>query len=159
LAIYIGLKIGGFGARAKKKTVKDGDVDVQADGAIPIGNVIVANGRFADDAQCADGGALQIVFGTAEFLRGGDFILKRRDFRTLQQSLLNEREDVKSGGHDGGLFFDELKILFVRVAKNGRERGKRGLVVIPGFQKQELPACQVDARETQIEVGLQLGVG
>jgi hypothetical protein len=49
LTIYLGLKIG-FSARIREKTVKDGDVDIHAGGAIPIGDMVVANGSFADNA-------------------------------------------------------------------------------------------------------------
>jgi len=57
------------------------------------------------------------------------------------------------------LFLDELEILFIRVAKNRGKRGERSLVVVMRFQQQELSACQVNPRETQIEFGLKLGIG
>ena len=154
-----GLQIGNFGAGAEERTIEDGDVDVHADGTIPIGDMIVANGSFADNAKRAYRWAPEVVFGAAEFLRGFNFVLESSDFRALLQSLLDEREDIQRGGRDRGRLLDELKILFIRVAKNRGKRGERSLVMGMRFQKQELSACQVNPRETQIEFGLQLGIG
>jgi hypothetical protein len=53
--------------------------------------MVVANGSFTDDAECVDGGTPKVMFGAAEFLRGLDFVLKRRDLRSLLQGLLNKR--------------------------------------------------------------------
>lgn len=114
LAIDVRLKIGGFGASAEKKTVEDRDVDIDADSAIPVGDVIVANRGFADDTEGADGGALEVVFGTAESLRGGNFGLEGSYFGSLGEGLLNERENVESRRNNGTLLFlHELKILLI----------------------------------------------
>ena len=78
------------------------------------------------------------MFGAAEFLRGFDLVLERRDFRALLQSLLDEREDIQRRSRDRGRLLNELKILFIRVAENCGKRGERSLVVVMRFQKQEL---------------------
>jgi len=49
LASYLRLKIGGLGTSAVEKSVENGDVDIQADGAIPVGNLAVSNGSFPYD--------------------------------------------------------------------------------------------------------------
>lgn len=103
LAIYFGLKIGGLGARVEKKTIENGDIDIQADGAIPITDVVVANGSYADDAEGVDGGTPKVMLGAAELLRGLDFVLKRENFGALLQCLLNKRENIGRGGGDGSL--------------------------------------------------------
>ena len=76
LTIDVGLEVGGFRAGVEEKPVEDRDVDIHADCAIPIGDMVVADGSFADNAESADGGAPQVVLGAAEFLRGQDLILK-----------------------------------------------------------------------------------
>ena len=124
MTIDLRLKVSGFGARVEERAIEDGDVDIQADGAIPIGDMVVANGSFAYNAECADGGAPEVVFGAAEFLRGFDFVLQRSDFRALVQSLLDEREDIQRGSRDRGWLLDELKILLIRIAKNGGKCGE-----------------------------------
>ena len=91
MAIDVGLEISGFGASRVEEAVENGDVDVHADGAIPVGNVVVANGSLSDNAKGRDGGALEIVFGAAEFLSGCDLVLKGENFRALLQGLLNQR--------------------------------------------------------------------
>src|SRR6266481_125780 len=120
--------------------------------------MVVANGSLPDDAECADGGTPKVMFGAAEFLRGFDFVLKRRDLRSLLQGLLNEREGVQNRGSNRGELLNELKILFIRVAEDRRKGGERSLVIVMRFQQQEFSAGQVNPRETQIEFGLQLGV-
>src|SRR5580704_5969947 len=120
--------------------------------------MVVANGSLPDDAESADGGTPKVMFGATEFLRGFDFVLERRDFRTLLQGLLNEREGVRNRGSNRGGLLNELKILFIRVAEDRGKGGERSLVIVMRFQQQELSACQINASETQIEFGLQLGV-
>src|ERR1700675_4092224 len=121
--------------------------------------MVVANGSLPDDAESADGGTPKIMFGAAEFSGGFDFVLEQRDLRTLLQGLLNEREGVQNGGSNRGGLLNELKILFIRVAEDRGKGGERSLVIVMSFQQQELSACQVNPSETQIEFGLQLGVG
>ena len=120
LAIEFGLKIGGFGAGAVERAVENGDVDIHADGAVPVGDVIIANGSFTDDAESVDGGAPEVMFGAAKSFRGLDLVLKRGNFRTLLECLLNQREDIQSGRGDRGGLFDKLEVLFVRKAQDLR---------------------------------------
>ncbi len=141
LTIDLGLEIGGFGASVEEKSVEDRDVDIYADGAVPIRDVVVPNGNFADNAEGADGGALQIVLGAAEFLRGLDLVLERENFRVLLQSLLNQRADIHSGSGDGGLFLDNPEILLIRIAENRGKGGKQSLVIVARFEQQELSTC------------------
>src|SRR5207249_10866959 len=66
---------------------------------------------FANDAEGAHRGPPEVVLGVAEFLCGRDHELQRLDFRTLLESLLNERLDVAGQGREWTGFFDQLEIL------------------------------------------------
>ena len=97
----LNLEIGGLGARVEEKAVENRDVDIHADGAIPIGDMVVANRSFADNAERGDGRTPQVMFGTAKLLRRLDLVLKRENFRALLQSLLNERKKRRWGPEPG----------------------------------------------------------
>ena len=153
------MEVGGFGARAVKETVEDGDVDVNADGAVPVGNVVVAHRRFPDRAESGDGGAPEIVLGAGEFPGRLDFQLQRLDFRTLLQGLLNEGLYVGSGRSAGSSFFDELEILFAGITENCGKAGESSLKVVARFEQEKFGAREFDFGEAEIQFGLEFRVG
>jgi hypothetical protein len=89
LAIGFGLEVGGFGARVVEESVENRDVDVDADGPIPVLNMVVADGSFSDNTEGVHRRPDEIVLGAAEFLRGLDFELQSFELGPLLESLLN----------------------------------------------------------------------
>ena len=75
LALGFRLQIRRFSARVVEKTVEEWNVDIHAYGAVPAFNMIVADGSLPNDSEGVDRGSYEIVFRTAEFLRGLDFEL------------------------------------------------------------------------------------
>ena len=57
LSMGFGLEIGSFAACVVEKTIKKWNVDVDADGAVPAFNMIVADGGLPDDAEGVDRGS------------------------------------------------------------------------------------------------------
>src|SRR5262249_15280980 len=89
LALYFQLQVGSFGASVVGEAVEDGNVDIDPDGAVPVRDVIIADGSLADDAESADGGPPEVMLCAAEFLCSIDLALQRQDFRPLAECILN----------------------------------------------------------------------
>src|SRR5579864_7219253 len=159
LTIDIRLQVGGFGSGVVKEAVENGDVDVDADGAVPVGNVIVSDGSFAYDAESIHGWTPEVVFGAAKFLRRFYFELQGLNFRPLLHGLLDERLDIGSRRNQRSCFLNKLEILLVGITEDRGKRGKRRLIIVASFEHEQLGARQLDFGEAEVELGFEFGVG
>jgi hypothetical protein len=82
------LQVGGFCSGIVQQAVEDGNLNVATDSAIPVGNVIVADRRFADRAESGNSGSAEGVRGAAGILGGLGVQAERIGHRTVAKGLL-----------------------------------------------------------------------
>src|SRR5947208_9606170 len=118
-----------------RKPLKTGMLILTPTAPYQLGMCSSRTGASPTTPKGAHRGPPEVVLGVAEFLCGRDLELQRLDFRTLLESLLNERLDVAGRGREWTGFFDQLEILLRGIAENRGKAGKRGLIVVAGFQQ------------------------